>query len=107
MTEYAGEGRGVEFPAEDGTRLRGRLFVPAAVTIRSVEQMLTFEPAGWFAHIAPTPLLMIVERADTCTFPRSQLDAYRLLNGPKRLVVHDGGHFDTYTDHFDTTAGAA
>ena len=77
------------------------------VTIRSVEAMLTFEPAGWVAHVAPTPLLMIVAAKDTCTFPEPQLAAFAAAGEPKRLVIHPGGHFDTYRDHFAETSGAA
>ena len=77
------------------------------VTVRSVEAMLTFEPAGWVAHVAPTPLLMIVAEKDTCTFPEPQLAAFAAAGEPKRLMVHPGGHFDTYRDHFAETSDAA
>lgn len=42
------------------------------VTVRSVEHMLTFEPAGWVPYVSPTPLLMIVGAGDTVTFPHLQ-----------------------------------
>ncbi len=77
------------------------------VTVRSVEVMLSFEPSGWVAHVTPTPLLMIVAAKDTCTFPEPQLAAFAAAGEPKRLVVHDGGHFETYTRHFAETSGAA
>ena len=77
------------------------------VTVRSIEAMLTFEPAGWIAHVAPTPLLMIVAAEDTCTFPEPQLAAFAAAGEPKRLVIHPGGHFDTYRDHFAETSDAA
>lgn len=77
------------------------------VTVRSVEAMLTFEPAGWVAHVAPTALLMIVAAKDTCTFPEPQFAAFSAAGEPKRLVVHPGGHFETYTHHFAETSGAA
>ena len=77
------------------------------VTVRSVEAMLTFEPAGWVAHVAPTPLLMIVAAKDICTFPEAQLAAFAAAGEPKRLVIHSGGHFDTYRDHFAETSDAA
>ena len=77
------------------------------VTVRSIEAMLTFEPAGWISHVAPTPLLMIVAAKDTCTFPEPQLAAFAAAGEPKRLVIHPGGHFDTYRDHFAETSDAA
>jgi len=77
------------------------------VTLRSLEHALEFEPAGWVPHVAPTPLLMIVGENDTCTFPEIQLEVYASAREPKRLVVHPGGHFDTYVDHFDLTSEAA
>jgi fermentation-respiration switch protein FrsA (DUF1100 family) len=77
------------------------------VTIRSVENMLTFEPFGWITHVSPTPLMMIVGREDACTFPDNQLATFQALREPKRLVIHPGGHFDTYVDHFEQTSTAA
>ena len=77
------------------------------VTLRSVEHMLEFEPASWIRHIAPTPLMMIVAENDACTPARDQLAAYGEALEPKRLVIHPGGHFDTYTDHFAQTSQAA
>ena len=77
------------------------------VTLRSVENMNQFEPAGWAAYIAPTPFLMIVATNDTCTFPDIQLAVFAGAREPKRLVIHPGGHFDTYTDHFEPTSRAA
>ncbi|MFI5798679.1 alpha/beta hydrolase [Streptomyces sp. NPDC051677] len=74
------------------------------VTLRSVEHMITFEPAGWVPHIGPKPLLMIVAAEDRCTFPEIQFDAFNTAREPKRLVVHQGGHFDTYTEHFEETS---
>jgi fermentation-respiration switch protein FrsA (DUF1100 family) len=77
------------------------------VTLRSVENMLTFEPAGWIAHVSPTPLMMIVGVRDACTFPDNQLATFNSLREPKRLVLHPGGHFDPYLEHFEQTSSAA
>ena len=77
------------------------------VTLRSVENMLQFEAAGWARFISPKPFLMIVGAQDTCTFPELQLEVFEAAREPKRVVVHPGGHFDTYTEHFETTSGAA
>src|SRR5262249_1832076 len=77
------------------------------VTLRSVEQLIEFEPAGWIAYVAPTPLLMIVGDADDCTFPDIQREVFALAGEPKRLVSHPGGHFETYQEYFDVTGPAA
>jgi hypothetical protein len=77
------------------------------VTLRSVENMLAFEPGGWVPFVSPTPLLMIVAARDTVTFAEPQQDVFASADEPKRLVVHAGGHFDTYTDHFEETSTAA
>lgn len=77
------------------------------VTLRSLEHALTFEPGGWIAHVTPTPLLMIVAAQDVVTFPHHQVAAFAAAHEPKRLVMHPGGHFDTYLEHFDQTSGAA
>ena len=78
------------------------------VTLRSVQHMITFEPAGWVPLIGPTPLLlMIIAANDRCTFPDVQLDVFAAAREPKRLVVHQGGHFETYTAHFAETSEPA
>lgn len=77
------------------------------VTLRSVEQMVEFEPAGWVPHVAPTPLMMIVAAEDNCTPPEIQLEVFSSAREPKRLVIHPGGHFETYTTHFEKTSAAA
>lgn len=77
------------------------------VTLRSLENVLEYEPAGWLPYVSPTPLLMVVAARDTVTFPHHQLAAFQAAHEPKRLVMHPGGHFDTYTDHFEHTCHAA
>lgn len=77
------------------------------VTLRSVEAMLSIEPGAWAPLVSPKPLLMIVGAKDTCTFPEHQLEAFAQTHEPKRLLIHPGGHFETYTEHFERTAGAA
>jgi len=72
-----------------------------------VAHLAEFEPAGWAPHVAPKPLLMVVAARDTCTFPEIQLDVFETARGPKRLIVHPGGHFDTYVDHFEETSRPA
>ncbi len=77
------------------------------VTLRSIENVLAFEPAGVVPYLGPTPFLMIVGDRDTCTVTHLQLDAYERATEPKQLVRHPGGHFDTYNEHFEQTARAA
>ncbi|WP_116202533.1 alpha/beta hydrolase [Amycolatopsis circi] len=77
------------------------------VTLRSLGHMMQFEPAGWFPFLAPKPWLMIVGHRDTCTFPELQLEAFESAAQPKKVVVHQGGHFQTYTAHFEETSAAA
>ena len=77
------------------------------VTLRSVESMIEFEAAGWLKFLSPKPFLMIVGANDTCTFSDLQLAVFDDASEPKKLVVHPGGHFDTYTEHFAQTSEAA
>lgn len=77
------------------------------VTLRSVENMLEVEPAGWVQYIAPVPFMMIVGAKDTCTFTEHQLAVFAQAREPKRLVIHPGGHFDTYSGQFERTSQAA
>ncbi|MGK8486706.1 alpha/beta hydrolase [Nocardia asiatica] len=77
------------------------------VTLRSVQYLLEWEPAGWIPHVAPKPLLVIVGASDDTTFAELQLDALQAAREPRRVVVHSGGHYDTYFEHFAEAGGAA
>jgi len=77
------------------------------VTLRSVEHLVQFEPAGWIAYVAPTPLLMIIGDNDDCTFPDLQRSVFEQAGEPKKLVSHRGGHFNTYDRHFETSGVSA
>jgi hypothetical protein len=58
--------------------------------------MRMYVPANWIDQVSPTPLLMIVPRADTTSGTDLALSAYRQALEPKRLVLLDGDHFDVY-----------
>jgi len=77
------------------------------VTVRSLEHLIEFEPAGWAPYVSPKPLQMIVGEQDVCTFPEVQLAVFNTLPGPKKLVTFPGGHFEAYSRYFQETAGAA
>lgn len=77
------------------------------VTLRSLEHLVDFEPAGWVPFIAPKPLLMIVGMHDACTFVEVQREVFATAGEPKKLVEHPGGHFDTYSTHFSVAGYAA
>jgi uncharacterized protein len=77
------------------------------VTLRSLEYLIEFEPAGWMPYVTPKPLMMIVAEQDVCAFTDIQLDVFASLGEPKRLVTFPGGHFDAYGRFFDETAGPA
>jgi fermentation-respiration switch protein FrsA (DUF1100 family) len=77
------------------------------VTIRSLEFLMEYEPGAMARFISPTPLLMIVARHDRVAAPELALAVYNEALEPKRVLVHGGGHFGTYTMQFDETSGAA
>ena len=77
------------------------------VTVRSLEHLLTFEPAGWAPYVAPKPLMMIVAEDDVCTNVGVQRALFEALSEPKALVSFPGGHFDAYAKFFDQTCGPA
>ena len=72
-------------------------------TIRSLENFIEFEPAGWIPYITPKPLLMILAEHDRCTFTEVQREVYETTPEPKKLLTYDGGHFDAYTTFFEQT----
>jgi uncharacterized protein len=77
------------------------------VTLRSVENLLDFEPAGWMPYVAPKPLMMILAEEDVCTHSDIQRDVFEKLPGPKELVTYPGGHFGAYRGFFRETAEPA
>jgi fermentation-respiration switch protein FrsA (DUF1100 family) len=76
-------------------------------TIRSLENFIEFEPAGWIPYITPKPLLMIIAEHDRCTFTEVQREVYQAAPEPKKLLTFDGGHFDAYTTFFEETGHPA
>ncbi|ANB72395.1 hypothetical protein AYM40_08505 [Paraburkholderia phytofirmans OLGA172] len=77
------------------------------VTVRSLEFLTEYEPGAMARFISPTPLLMIVARHDRVAAPELALAVYNEALEPKRVLIHGGGHFGTYTMQFDETSGAA
>ncbi len=77
------------------------------VTVRSLEFLMEYEPGAMARFISPTPLLMIVARHDRVAAPELALATYNDALEPKRLLIHGGGHFGTYTLQFDETSTAA
>jgi fermentation-respiration switch protein FrsA (DUF1100 family) len=77
------------------------------VTLRSLETFLEHDSIGYVDKIGPTPLLMIVETADTLAAVDQSLEEYDRAHEPKKLVLFHGGHFDAYVRDQQVTAEAA
>jgi fermentation-respiration switch protein FrsA (DUF1100 family) len=77
------------------------------VTLRSVEMLTEYEPGSYIGRVSPTPLMMVIGARDHLTVADEALAAYNQAREPKQLVLLPGGHFDAYTDDFDTAATAA
>ena len=80
---------------------------PKEITQRSLENLGGYEPAGFIARIAPTPLLMILATEDTQTPYAGQRAAFELAGEPRQLLLLDGRHYDPYTTLFTPAAEAA
>jgi hypothetical protein len=79
-----------------------------AVTLRSVEMFLEYEPGTYMGRVSPTPLLMVVAAGDVLTVSDLAIDAYENAREPKKLVILPGGHFDAYTGpDFQLSSAAA
>lgn len=76
-------------------------------TIRSLENFIEFEPAGWIPYITPKPVLMIIAEHDRCTYTEVQREVYESAPEPKKLLSFPGGHFDAYTTFFEQTGPPA
>ena len=78
-----------------------------AVTLRTRDLRMGYEPGAYLPRIAPTPLLMILATHDTRCPTDDQLAAYSTANEPKKLHLFKGGHYDPYTVRLQETAMAA
>jgi pimeloyl-ACP methyl ester carboxylesterase len=77
------------------------------VTLRSVEMASEYEPGLYIRHVSPTPLLLIVDTADSLAPADLALDAYERALHPKKLVLLNGGHFAAYIEDFPAASVAA
>jgi uncharacterized protein len=79
-----------------------------AVTLRSVEMFLEYEPGSYISRVSPTPLLLVVAAGDHLTVCDLAIDAYEQAREPKKLVILPGPHFGAYTGpDFEVSSGAA
>ena len=79
-----------------------------AVTLRSVEMFLEYEPGAYIGRVSPTPLLLVVAAGDHLTVCDLAIDAYEHAREPKKLVILPGPHFGAYTGpDFELSSGAA
>lgn len=84
----------------EGTNWENRIFLGG-----TPEGAPTFDPGVAAAHVAPTPLLMVVASADTLAATDVALAAYG-AGEPKQLELVEGHHFVDYDgDAFDHVAG--
>jgi uncharacterized protein len=95
-----------EFPEEYREAIESGMW-NNQTTIRSLENFIEFEPAGWLPYVTPKPLLMILAEHDETTYTEVQRDVYETAAEPKKLVTYDGGHFDAYSKFFKETAHPA
>jgi len=77
------------------------------VTLRSTQRAWMYEPGLWVTRIGPKPLLMVVASKDATTPVDLALSAYEQAHEPKKLVILDGDHFDTYVRTFEVASSAA
>jgi fermentation-respiration switch protein FrsA (DUF1100 family) len=99
------------FTTPDAVRFHRDVVPPGeminTVTLRSNRASRLYEPGAWIGRVSPTPLMMIVETAETVIPADIQLAAYERALQPKDLVLLPGGHFDAYDVQFDESSDAA
>lgn len=77
------------------------------VTLRSLEFFMEYEPGAFARFVSPTPLLMVIGARDVVNPPDLSLQVYEEALEPKKLLLHPGGHFGTYSLQFEQTSSAA
>lgn len=65
-------------------------------TVRSLAYALDHDVRGYAERVSPTPLLMVISRADHTMPADVSLAFHRAALEPKALALVDGGHYDTY-----------
>jgi dienelactone hydrolase len=80
---------------------------PNQITLRTLENVLGYEPAWYVPDISPTPLLMVVASNDVVTPSAPALHVFETAAQPKKLVLIPGGHFDAYSGPSGELAKAA
>lgn len=78
-----------------------------AVTLRTRDLRMAYEPGVYLPRIAPTPLLMILGTHDTRCPTDDQLAAYSTAHEPKKLHLFQGGHYEPYSLRLEETGGKA
>lgn len=78
-----------------------------AVTLRTRDLRMGYEPGIYIPRIAPTPLLMILATHDLRCPTDDQLAAYSTAHEPRKLHLFKGGHYDPYSIRREEVAGAA
>jgi pimeloyl-ACP methyl ester carboxylesterase len=66
------------------------------VTLRSVENLLAWDPAALLPRIGPTPALVIVADEDLVIPKKVLLAECKRITGPCEVLSIPGGHFDAY-----------
>lgn len=80
---------------------------PNQITLRTLENVLGYEPGWYVPDISPTPLLMVVASNDVVTPTGPTLRVFETAAQPKQLVIIPGGHFDAYRGPSGELAKAA
>jgi uncharacterized protein len=77
------------------------------ITVRTMENVIGYEPGWYVPDIAPTPFLMVVPTNDVVTPTAAALRVFETAAQPKKLVIIPGGHFDAYRGPSSDLAKAA
>ena len=79
-----------------------------AVTLRTLEMLMEYEPGSYIDRVSPTPLMLVVAAGDVLVPADLTLEAYEQARKPKKLVILPGGHFGAYTGpDFELSSGSA
>lgn len=78
-----------------------------AVTLRTRDLRMSYEPGAYLPRITPTPLLMILATHDTLCPSDDQLAAYSTAHEPKKLHLFEGGHYEPYTSRLSEVSRSA
>ncbi len=82
-------------------------WINSVTLVNAMGTLPVWDPGQCIAHLAPTPLMLVVASEDRLAHTSVSLDGFERAGEPKELVLIDGHHFVPYAGEAFTRAAEA